>query len=846
MLVLCCLTNLYGQSVELRGIILDDADDAPVAGATIQLKNAEKQPLNYTFTRNDGTFAIKYDPSLPNLTVHIQSMGFRPQTFVLQPFVSPLTIRLHAEPTRLRDVTVKAPDIEQRSDTLVYYTSKYAQKQDRTIGDVLKRLPGVEVDDNGTIKYNGEPINKFYINGSDFADGRYNLATDNISPSDVASIEVMENHQPIRVLNGLEFSQQAGLNIKLKEEARQRWIGIANGGIGVSPCLYDASLFAMRIAGKWQNMESIRMNDTGWNPASQSTLHTEDRLFGSIYQEKLWQDFISLAPTSAPLDERRTRDNQSFLANTTNAWHIGRNYDAKLNITYSGDRLDFNMGSYTEYLDSDIPSFTLLNTMRTQTHRVNGHLSLQTNSPAMYLKENLYVDADWNHALSQIDGTQSLIQNAKTPSLRLTHDLQLLKRIGNRLLTLSSRNRYTRTPQSLGIDAENKKITQNVLTNDFRTITELRYGWILGKWNVYARSGIDFDLHHLKTNLTGLNIDYPTIGNDNLSMLNVYLSPETSYKSMRWQLTLSMPVSYRRYVMDNYLSAAPTFFARYQLNAKTNLTAHIKYAFLPTEPSQYVSQTILGDYRNLYAGYPIHAYAQERSATFAVKYRNPLSSFFANLSAQYECNYSPLMSNQLFVGEQILTTYAPMGNDTRRMQMYGELSKGLHAGKIILGADLGYTQLRATAMRQDMQCPYMLKHAYVCPYVKGNFAHCLSADYRLSYIYKTMSIDNVVQSSLGVLKQNMTLTFLVKSDWQLSLVGEHYYTHFYFGYDTHLLLFDASARWNVSKRIELGLTATNLLNKRNYRYATYGMLSETTYNYFVRGRNILASFSFQL
>ena len=92
----------------------------------------------------------------------------------------------------------------------------------------------------------------------------------------------------------------------------------------------------------------------------------------------------------------------------------------------------------------------------------------------------------------------------------------------------------------------------------------------------------------------------------------------------------------------------------------------------------------------------------------------------------------------------------------------------------------------------------------------------------------------------------MTLTFLFKSDWQLSLVGEHYYTHFYFGYDTHLLLFDASARWNVSKRIELGLTATNLLNKRNYRYATYGMLSETTYNYFVRGRNILASFSFQL
>ena len=83
-------------------------------------------------------------------------MGYRSQNFVLKPSMSPVTIRLQAEPTRLRDVIVKAPDIEQRSDTLVYYTSKYARKQDRNIGDVLKRLPGIEVEDNGTIKYNGE------------------------------------------------------------------------------------------------------------------------------------------------------------------------------------------------------------------------------------------------------------------------------------------------------------------------------------------------------------------------------------------------------------------------------------------------------------------------------------------------------------------------------------------------------------------------------------------------------------------------------------------------------------------------------------------------------------------
>ena len=75
--------------------------------------------------------------------------------------------------------------------------SKYATPADKNLSDVLKRLPGIKVEENGQIKYHGEPINKFYIDGSDFMDGRYGLATENISPSDVASVDVLENHQPV-------------------------------------------------------------------------------------------------------------------------------------------------------------------------------------------------------------------------------------------------------------------------------------------------------------------------------------------------------------------------------------------------------------------------------------------------------------------------------------------------------------------------------------------------------------------------------------------------------------------------------------------------------------------------
>ena len=234
----------YGQVKALVGSVTDEESGEPVADAIVQAVDGK----SYTFTTNDGRFSLKGEAR----QIRVQSMGYR--SIVVDVTESPMHIKMKPEATQLKDVIIKAPDIIQRSDTLVYSMSKWAQKQDRNIADVLRRLPGVEVAENGSIKYNGEPINKFYIDGSDFVNDRYGVATNNISPDDVSSVEIMENHQPVKVLEGLEFSQQAGLNIKLKEAARARWIGILNGGMGAKPLLYDASVFAMRIARKWQNM----------------------------------------------------------------------------------------------------------------------------------------------------------------------------------------------------------------------------------------------------------------------------------------------------------------------------------------------------------------------------------------------------------------------------------------------------------------------------------------------------------------------------------------------------------------------------------------------------------------
>lgn len=101
--------------------------------------------------------------------------------------------------TELKEVVVKAPAIYQRGDTLSYNLSSYITKSDYTLKDALKKLPGIDIEKSGKIKYLGKDISNFYIDGLDLLGGKYNIATTNIPASYVNSVQVLNNHQAVNM-----------------------------------------------------------------------------------------------------------------------------------------------------------------------------------------------------------------------------------------------------------------------------------------------------------------------------------------------------------------------------------------------------------------------------------------------------------------------------------------------------------------------------------------------------------------------------------------------------------------------------------------------------------------------
>lgn len=222
--------------VDVRGKVIDKEANEPLVGASVIIKGADGRIKKFASTKADGAFAMQL-PSVSGCRLEVTMMSFAKQSLPLDSVSFPLTVYMEAGTTLLKEVTVKADRIREQGDTITYNVGSFAQSQDRSIGDVLKRMPGIDVSQSGKIQYQGEDINKFYIEGSDLLGGKYGIATNGISHDDVGAVEVMENHQPMQVLSGISFSDKAAINLKLKNKAKATWSfhGDAGGGWSWQP-----------------------------------------------------------------------------------------------------------------------------------------------------------------------------------------------------------------------------------------------------------------------------------------------------------------------------------------------------------------------------------------------------------------------------------------------------------------------------------------------------------------------------------------------------------------------------------------------------------------------------------
>jgi hypothetical protein len=235
-LVFFNVSVLFSQSY-ISGKI-NDNQKQPIAAVSIVLKKEnDENIISYTFSDDNGMFQFK-NLEIGKYTLTISGLSYKnevvSQESVLNNIVASKIIFLEDETFELNEVVIESEKaIVVKKDTIVFDAKKFAQGNEQVVEDLLKKIPGLNVTADGTIKVGNQEVEKIMIDGDDFFEQGYKVLTKNMPASPIDKIEVLRRYSSNKLLKGIENSNKVALNLKLSDNAKRQWFGNMSLGYGL-------------------------------------------------------------------------------------------------------------------------------------------------------------------------------------------------------------------------------------------------------------------------------------------------------------------------------------------------------------------------------------------------------------------------------------------------------------------------------------------------------------------------------------------------------------------------------------------------------------------------------------
>jgi hypothetical protein len=268
LLLLLVAATTFAQ-IKVEGVVKDSIGN-PLELANVIAINQETKILDsYGITNDAGRYKLNLNEN-SKYEIQVSYIGMKTAKEIVDTKSEDITkdITLY-EDNALDEIelTYEMP-VSVKGDTLVYNADSFNTGTERKLEDVLKNLPGVEINDDGQIEVEGKVVSKVMVEGKDFFDGDTKLATKNIPSNAVDKVQVLKNYAEVGQLSGVTNNQDnIAINIKLKEGKTNFWFGNITAGAGDSPnnglYLFQPKLFyyspnySINIIGDLNNLGEV-------------------------------------------------------------------------------------------------------------------------------------------------------------------------------------------------------------------------------------------------------------------------------------------------------------------------------------------------------------------------------------------------------------------------------------------------------------------------------------------------------------------------------------------------------------------------------------------------------------
>jgi hypothetical protein len=825
-----------------------------VAGANVLVQSTDgKRLYSYGSSDGEGRYEVRFRSDADSVRVAVTGFNLGKVSKVVPAGIGRLDFVVEYSALKIKEVKVEASAIERKKDTVSYYVANFKDSTDRSIGDVLQKLPGIEVAPSGQIKYQGKAINKFYVEGLDMLGSQYGIATNNIQASDIAKVEVYEDHQPIKVLQDWVASDRAAINLILKSGAKGAWNGVVQAGAGYQPVLWNGEVTPMFFGKNFQTIMTYKTNNTGDDVArelesSMGLGWDAERLTG--IQEA----------GNPPVNERLYLNNNihSVSINTINK--TGEDSDLTVNAYYIHDNRNQAAENRTSYFIPGQNPLDIYENIDAESisDRMQVALQFRNNANKNYLNNRLSFNGSWNRNNGVVrDGNQEISQVHRQPRIAVDNDFRMIRRFGKWQVDFVSNTDYNRLTSELQVkpmvfsqffDEEGDGTGQHIEAERFRTENSVSTSYRAGFWNFYLKGGVNAHIENLKTVLSPLN----GIGSVADSLMNdcrwrrfdVSLQPQIAYSKHSFNMSFVSPLELAVINGRNHYLARPSVYMNWKISYNLKMSAYGAYNMNLGDLYDSYSGYIMRDYRFASKNEGNSARTGTQNYGLDMSYSNPASALFASADVSYFRSSRSQTVNNLYEGDSFIAEAIERDNVSSGLSANGRISKRFSAISTTISLNGGWSRSWSETMAQGEVTPVTMDRYNIGGSLNSNIGSYVIFDYSGSYSVHSVDGYNSVDP-VGTLKQNAALNFVICKRVLMNIGAEHYFCGEIQGNDRNMVFMNASASYKF-KKFEFVLEGRNLLDKRSFSAIEYSDTFCYAYAYELRPLSVMFKVRFSL
>mgnify|MGYP003294682534 FL=1 len=785
----------------------------------------------YCRPNEGGTYRLMLATSAKELLVRFS--GFNIKKEIKRIDATSQTVDFYAmeESTILHEVQIKAQKLWGSRDTLNYLVSAYTKDHDYSIADILKKLPGITID-NGTIKYQGVPISRLYIENMDLMQGGYGILTESLKAKDVATVQVLENHEHIKALKDQVPPDNAAINLKLKKEAKGVWTKSLTLGLGYGDKILWSNDANLMFFGKKRQHFIYYGNDNTGN-------HPKGRVAdNAAILTNVLEPGASPVGTSLYNNQHRLTINNLEKLNDSTTLHY--------NFAYNHDRRLRSAYQKQTYILPEEDIRILTEEIRSENTSNEALLQLvyEKNADKKYFRNDFYANGVWNAANgSVLSNNENILQEANNRNIGINNKTHYIHRADNgNGIEVKSNNSYNNSPQRLSVSgdmsaSQEVDVTRFSSKNTLSMLQDLRRR----HWSFVPTASINLDYVGLISSLQAKVNDAATM--DYLQFdANVGAIARYVYNDFR--MTFRLPLSFSYTTVLNEADALrlrlrPSVSILWKANDFWTLSGGGSYGANQTPWNQLVSAYIMGNYRTINRYKPTISETRVAGLNFRLNFKDIMTSIFAYIEGKASFSWADVMYGSYIDqnGHSILQA-VDMPNNQKTYSCIGNVSKDIEWHNIQLVANANYTNSANTVLRQSVVSSFKSNYLTTQLQCSGDIVSQLRLGYNLNWSWVNSRSEDYKQT-IRTMEQsaNMHLSIIPKRFF-ISLTANHSYNRSNPSKKNYVFL-NSSLTFRTKKKHDFILEVNNITNTRTYLSQSNTDLTEIINQYNIRPISIL-------